>query len=939
MRNILLSVVLCSLTTNLHAQLPKVNDDRLKIELFAEAPDIVTPVGIDVDDSGRVYVIESHTHFPKADYKGPKTDRIRIYEDTDGDRKADKITDFHTGETHTMGIALDRHAKGNALFVATRKEIFRLRDTNGDGVADERTSLVKLDTKASYPHNGLSGFAFDFKGDLCFGFGENFGEPYKLIGSDNTTLEGGGEGGNIYTCDREGKKLRRVATGFWNPFHMCFDAFGRLFAVDNDPDSRPPCRLLHIVEGGDYGYRFRYGRKGLHPFTSWNGEIPGTLPMVAGTGEAPSGILAYESDNLPADYLGDLLVTSWGDHRIERYKLKPNGASFTSKMEPVITGDENFRPVGIALAPDGSLYVSDWVDKSYNVHGKGRVWRISAKEEKKVERPDPVKDLEKAIRSKHRPTREKAARVMAARMPERPTDWNYLTGNKPDIDVRVVTSFIQATADAGRLKHIDPIILSQWYAEPGEVAIANWPVSGSQRLDDDSPTTPLMISRWLERSELAAPLDVILTALGSDDPFMAHAASHRLSSSKDDELDRVLKQLETLPVKAKNDTLVRNLMLTRMIRGSQISEPEVSRLLDQPHDALRFVTIQWIAEKKLVQYRQQLTDSLSRSDLTPRLLVATLTALDMLDGGKPQSADHVGGRWYLERLVFGDKTPVSTRAMGLRMLPADNPALNANAIKKLLEVEDERLRIEVVRTLRQSPIKERADMLRTIVQDEKQSALVRAEAVAGLDANVDEERKTLVAMAQGKDELLIKESLRALRGVEVNSLVTTIDLAGRPKEEDVKGWLAFVGDATPQAADAKNGERVFFSAKAGGCYRCHTIGGRGGEAGPDLSTIGKSMTRERIMESILTPSKEIAPRYAAHLVELAEGDKLTLMYVGPSPDGKQIWADSQGKTQLIAPGDIASKEPMTTSIMPQGLHQGMTRDELRDLLAFLSSLQ
>ena len=40
-------------------------------------------------------------------------------------------------------------------------------------------------------------------------------------------------------------------------------------------------RLLHVVEGGDYGYRFRNGRKGTHPFTSWNGELPGTLPMVA----------------------------------------------------------------------------------------------------------------------------------------------------------------------------------------------------------------------------------------------------------------------------------------------------------------------------------------------------------------------------------------------------------------------------------------------------------------------------------------------------------------------------------------------------------------------------------------------------------------------------------------------------------------------------------
>ena len=216
-----------------------------------------------------------------------------------------------------------------SVYVATRNEIFRLRDTDGDGKADERTPIVHLETTGNYPHNGLSGFAFDFAGDVYFGFGENLGVDYKLIGSDGASSPAAARGATSIaatataaTWPRRHRLLEPVPPGF--------DAFGRLFAVDNDPDSLPPCRLLHIVEGGDYGYRFRNGRKGLHPFTAWNGELPGTLPMVAGTGEAPSGIVAYESDNLPDEYRGDLLVTSWGDHRIERYHLEPRGASFRS---------------------------------------------------------------------------------------------------------------------------------------------------------------------------------------------------------------------------------------------------------------------------------------------------------------------------------------------------------------------------------------------------------------------------------------------------------------------------------------------------------------------------------------------------------------------------------------------------------------------------------
>ncbi len=358
---------------------PRSLDSRLVFELIAREPRIVTPTGLAVDSRGRVLIIESHTHFRPKDYAGPPADRIRLFEDADGDGRFERVSTFFEGTMMTMSLAF---ARDRSLFVATRNALYRLTDRDGDGKADGvsatrlPTPIVRLDTPGDYPHNGLSGFAFDSSDSVYFGLGENLGADYRLIGSDGTTLAGGGEGGNIYKCRPDGSKLVRIATGFWNPFGLAFDKFAHLFAVDNDPDSRPPCRLLHIVEGGDYGYRFRNGRKGVHPFTAWNGELSGTLPMVAGTGEAPCGVLSYEADNLPAEYRGSLLVTSWGDHRVERYRPQPRGASFHATMEPVIVGGEDFRPVGIAVSPDGSLFFSDWVDKSYDLHGMGRIWRL-----------------------------------------------------------------------------------------------------------------------------------------------------------------------------------------------------------------------------------------------------------------------------------------------------------------------------------------------------------------------------------------------------------------------------------------------------------------------------------------------------------------------------------------------------------------------------------
>ena len=358
------------------------------------------------------------------------------------------FTTFFEGTKHTMDIAV--HPDGS-VYLATRNEILRLKDTKGTGKADVKERIAFLDTKGDYPHNGLSGLCFDSQGNLYFGMGENLGASYKMIGSDGVTISGEGDGGHIFWCTADGKKLRKVATGFWNPFGICRDIYGRMFAVDNDPDAMPPCRLLHVVEGGDYGFQFRYGRQGRHPFQAWNGELPGTLPMISGTGEAPCEVLSYESDNLPAEYLGNLLVTSWADHRVERYRLKEKGASFTAEREPFIQGGKDFRPVGMAVAPDGSIFISDWVRRDYNLHGKGAIWHIRAKDGPKLDRP---KEPWKAIFSLDRPLRERAARKLVTKEEERQILSLKLisrfSAGLPDnlADRRLLAAWLTALADA-----------------------------------------------------------------------------------------------------------------------------------------------------------------------------------------------------------------------------------------------------------------------------------------------------------------------------------------------------------------------------------------------------------------------------------------------------------------------------------------------------------
>lgn len=351
---------------------PKSPDPRIVIELIAEAPDIVTPTGLSVDAKGRVIVIESHTHFRPKDYKGPERDRVLMFT-MDSKGKA-KRSIFYEGLQMGMDVCV---GKNGWVYLAERSRILRVRDTKNDGKADKSEDIITLKTTGTYPHNGLSGLSFDKKGNLIFGLGENLGHPYTMLGRDGVKIEGAaGIGGGVFRCTADGKKLEQIARGFWNPFGTCVDKWGRIFAVDNDPGGRPPCRLLHVVPEGDYGYRYKYGRTGHHPFLAWNGELRGTLPMVHGTGEAPCEVIHFDSPTFPQAYRGRLLVTSWGDQRIESYQLKRKGTSVTATMTPFIQGGDTFRPVGMAITPDGSLYLSDWGSSSYNLNGKGRLWCI-----------------------------------------------------------------------------------------------------------------------------------------------------------------------------------------------------------------------------------------------------------------------------------------------------------------------------------------------------------------------------------------------------------------------------------------------------------------------------------------------------------------------------------------------------------------------------------
>lgn len=335
----------------------------VRMTMVAEHPDIATPTGVDVDQTGRVWAVACHTHMPPEDYQGPKFDEILVF-DPDGERHV-----FYNKTEQTMDLEL---GDDGWVYLSERDRILRVKDTDGDGVGDTEQTLVNLDSEAVYPHNALSGLAWDPNGDLVFGLGENFAKPWTMTARDGSAIQGVDRGG-VFRVSADGEGLHKIAEGLWNPFGVTVRSDGEIFVAENDPGEHPPCKVLHIVQDGDYGYRRKYGGATPHPFVCWNGEMRGTLPMIHPSGEAPCGVVPLGRG---------LLMPSWGDHRIDFFPLEQQGATFTAKQVTLVHGSRYFRPTCIVQdrhrKDDGVLvfYLTDWVDGRYPVHGFGRLWKM-----------------------------------------------------------------------------------------------------------------------------------------------------------------------------------------------------------------------------------------------------------------------------------------------------------------------------------------------------------------------------------------------------------------------------------------------------------------------------------------------------------------------------------------------------------------------------------
>lgn len=380
-------------------------NDGLEATLVASEPKLLSLTNLDIDHKGRIWVCEV-VNYRRHNGKRSEGDRILILEDTNQDGVADKQKVFYQGRDidSAMGIAV----LGNKVIVSSSPNVLVFTDEDGDDVPDKKEFLFTKTGQPQHDHSAHS-FLFGPDGKLYWNFGNTGKGVHDAEGNIVKTIDGlpvvdNGKpfyGGMVFRCNLDGSEFEVLAHNFRNNYEVTVDSFGTLWQSDNDDDGNKGVRINYVMEHGNFGYRdeltgagWKADRTGAHteiPLRHWHLRDPGVVPNLLQTGAgSPTGITIYEGDLLPSVYRNQVIHCDAGPNIVRSYPVKESGAGYEASIVDVAKGIDNwFRPADVCVAPDGSLFITDWYDPGVGGHNmqdleRGRLFRVAPPETKYI---------------------------------------------------------------------------------------------------------------------------------------------------------------------------------------------------------------------------------------------------------------------------------------------------------------------------------------------------------------------------------------------------------------------------------------------------------------------------------------------------------------------------------------------------------------------------
>lgn len=959
-----------------------------QVELIAAEPLISDPVAMEIDEYGRLYVVEMHGY--PLDKSG--SGKIKLLSDTDGDGQMDKSIIF--AENLMLPTGIMRWKKG--VLVTDAPDILYLEDTDDDGKADIKQTILTGFALSNPQHNvnnpllGLDNWIYlanepavstqAFKDK----FGDRGDKVYFPAKPDGPRLPQNANGRNVrFRLDDYKLEMLAGKTQFGQSFdewgHHFFNnnsnhAFQEMIAaryVERNPDFLVTNVNQSLSDHGNAAKVFPITKSPNHQLLTDVGVIT-----------SASGITIYNGGAFPEDYENTTFVTESVHNLVHVDKLKDKGTTYIAsrifpEKEFLASTDSWFRPVNQYVGPDGALYVLDyyrqiiehpeWMSEEvinsgalYNGVDQGRIYRITTEGTKPLNWSKNItlgdetsEELVTKLTDKNSWGRRNAQRLLIDR-------------NERKVVPALVKMAKNESSPMGRLHALWTLEgMGQLSADLIKDALKD-PVSGIREnaiklaefhmdLEPDLKEAILALESDSDpkvRYQLLYTIGFIDTPRANkvrqnllfqdiEDEWVQVAALSGISSQQSDLLDAVLARFQgDIPAYT---SLVKRLSA---MTGNSGKTKEINALVQKATEPAPEGKAKWQASV-LEGLAQGLRGSNStNSQAEQNMLIrtffehpsaavrnASLQVLQVL--GLPQNS-HTERAIERSVQIAGNKAlPAEQRAEAVKFLTLKNPE-EYNSLFTSLIVPGEPLSVQraSLNALNSTPGKAVSEYV--LQQWPILTPELRDAAINGFLTNSERVKMLLDAIEEGKIQKtsvgwrrsvrLMTQGDEALKG-RARLLFDTEDNA---RKEVIKKYESAVELTT----NIKRGKAVYQQQ----CAVCHQMGEtEGNEFGPDLASL-KNRQPISIIKDIIDPNLSIADGYDLWTVELNSGELLQGVISAETSTALTL-RNAGGFKKTISRQDIKSLKAMDRSAMPVGLETQIDQQEMADLIAYIKQLK
>lgn len=948
----------------------------LVFEQLLHEPLVAQPVHFSFDGRGRLWVANYRQYpypagvkvlsrdqyyrsvFDKVPPAPPHHDKgrdsVTIHEDTDGDGRYDRHKVFLEGMNMVTSAVRGR----GGVWVLNPPYLLFYEDADADDVPDGDPVVHLAGFGLEDTHATANALTFGPDGWLYGGQGSTTSSRITRPGADGPdAVAVAFEGPMVWRYHPESRRYEIFSEGGGNTWGIEFDAQGRLFSGDNGGDTRGFHYLqgaTAVVAGADAG---KYGPS-PHPYTF--GEIQ-KMPSANPVPRFSHIAAVVEGTGVPAAYTGDFFCLDPLHGKVIDSRRLPLGSSFKTadRADAVTSTDEAFRPVFIANAPDGSLFVADFYD-FYIAHGQhyqsqidkstGRMYRLRGRGSwLETDLDLAAKDSATLVTLLSHPN--KWHRRMAVQLLGERRDKTVLPLLRRLIEGQPGQASLESLWAHHQIAGLDEGLARVGLAHPSN-AVREWTV---RLLGDDRHVAPALAPRLATLAAedrdagVRAQLACTSRRLPPEQGLPIAAALMRRDEDAGDPCLPLLVwwaiEVQVHPAAAEvialfadpivwDEPLVRDAILPRLMRrfaatGQRDDLLVCARLLGmapgRPHaeKLLSGFTEAWRG-RAMIGLPDELVSALAASGAAPLLL--------RVRQGEAAAIEEAVSRITEERLDTGERLTL-IRALGeLRSIAAlpmvrklaltAKPDIGKAAMAALTQFDDPAITAEVIAAL---PTLDGG---------------VRASGIALLSARAESARALLQAVERGDVPVgLVPAEMAGRLRLHLDEEVRSRAAKLFPPARDVAAAAANANIerirriAETGSGDAYQGEKIF-TAK---CAACHRLFHKGGDVGPNLTSYQRD-NLGTMLTSIVNPNAEIREGYEYQMAITADGRSIG-GFVVDRDSQIVVMRGLDGENVVLAQEEIEELVPVGRSLMPDGLLDDLSNQQIRDLFQFLRRSQ